>query len=148
MVIWYWYSITVLIFLQLLDSTISYLIYDVNFTKITRSFYYLFLFMFCHTLPISYRGKNFRTRKTTKFWRGGENFSRQKIFTRQTFPDKVIFFTKICCDVVKNKHCYQFLCKGLKGFPRKAFPRISWIWLSLVKLHSLKIFWKWLKQER
>ena len=84
--------------------------------------------------------KIFVREKRRNFGEVGKIFPDKKFLPDKTFPDKVIFFTKICCDVVKNKHCYQFLCKGLKGFPRKTFPRISWIWLSLVKLHSLKIF--------
>ena len=30
--------------------------------------------IFFHILPFSYRGKNFRRRKMTKFWLGKQNF--------------------------------------------------------------------------
>ena len=73
--------------------------------------------IFFYILPFSYRGKNCRRRKMTKFGRGDENFPRRKILPHEIFPDKVIVFSEICCDVVENTHCYQFLCKVLKGFP-------------------------------
>ena len=47
-------------------------------------------------------------------------------------------FFEICCDAVQNMHCYQFQCKDLKVSPWKIFSEILWIWLSLVKLHSLE----------
>ena len=100
---------------------------------------FFYLCFFIHYL-FHIVAKIFVREKRRNFGEVGKIFPDKKFLPDKTFPDKVIFFTKICCDVVKNKHCYQFLCKGLKGFPRKAFPRISWIWLSLVKLHSLKIF--------
>ena len=73
--------------------------------------------IFFHILPFSYRGKNFRRRKMAKFWPGEENFPRQKILPDEIFPNKGNCFSEICCDPVKNRHCYQFLCKGLKAFP-------------------------------
>ena len=73
--------------------------------------------IFFHILPFSYRVKNFRRRKMTKFWRGDENFPQRKILPHGIFPDKVIVFSEICCDVVENTHYYQFLCKVHKGFP-------------------------------
>ena len=111
--------------LQLLDATIRYFIYDKNFTKFTRFCYWRY--------PFTYRCKNFSWRKVTKFWLGDETFARQNVSRLGNF------FSEICCDAIKNTHCYQFLCEGLNALPWKIFPRISWIWLSLVKLHSLKI---------
>ena len=46
---------------------------------------------------------------------------------------------EICCGVVKNTHCYQFLCKNHQAFSWKILSRILRIWLSLFKLHSLEI---------
>ena len=39
----------------------------------------------------------------------------------QNFCNKVIVFLKSVVVPTKNTHCYEFLCKGLKGFPWKIF---------------------------
>ena len=52
--------------------------------KVSFFIYYLF----------SYRGKSFRLRKMTKFWRSDENFLRRKILPNEIFPNNVIVFTK------------------------------------------------------
>ena len=72
--------------------------------------------IFFHILPFSYRGKNFRRRKITKFWQGEENFSRQKILPEEIFPGRVIVFPKPVGTPSKI-HTYQFLCKPLQAFP-------------------------------
>ena len=90
--------------------------------KLPFFMYYLF----------SCRDNNFSWRKVTKFWLGDE-------LPDEIFPDKVIVFPKSVATPSKNTHCYQFLCRCLKAFPLKTFSRISLIWLSLVKLHSLEI---------
>ena len=58
--------------------------------------------MFFHILAFLYRGKNFRRRKVTKLWLGDENFPLQKILPDEIITDKVIVFSEICSDAVKN----------------------------------------------
>ena len=56
---------------------------------------------------------SYLTKYSTKFTR----------FCDWSYLSSYNYFLEICCDAIKNTHCYQFLCKGLKVFPWKIFCR-------------------------
>ena len=76
---------------------------------------------FFHILPFSYRGKNVRRRKITKFWLGEENFSRQKISPEKIFSGRVIVFPKSVGTPSKICTVISFYVNPLKRFPEKCF---------------------------
>ena len=87
--------------------------------------------IFFHILPFSYRGKNFRRRKITKFWQSEENFSRQKILPEEIFPGRVIVFPKSVETPSKIHTVINFYVNPLKRFPKKRFrvyPGLSFHW--------------------
>ena len=89
-----------------------------------------------------YHGMNFSSvircnHKIFYIW--SKNSTKFRRFCNRSYLFSYNCFSEICCDAVKNTHCYQFLCKDLKVSPWKMFSQILWIWLSLVKLHSLEI---------
>ena len=60
----------------------------------------------------SYRGKNFRWRKMTKFWLGDKNFARRKILPDEIFPDKVVVFPKSVVTSSKIRTVINFSAKA------------------------------------
>ena len=72
-------------------------------------------------LLFSCRGKNIRRKEMTKFWLGGQNFPRLKIFSDEIFPYKVIVFPKFVVTPSKIGTVINFYANALKRFPEKRF---------------------------